>query len=111
MTSDTRTADWRRAATVVAAGLLAAAGILATATPAGAQFRREDGRALDSNKRVGSNGQNEPGSSNGYVRSGPMVTGNQIVTANVTARRQYRGPVPHSDPGNFRGITAGSLSS
>ena len=111
MTSHTKSTDWRRAAAVVAAGVLAAAGVIATSTPAAAQFRREDGRALDSNRRVGGGRENDAGSNNGYGRSGPMVTGNQIITGNVTAGREFRGPVPYTDPGNFRGITSGSFSS
>jgi hypothetical protein len=106
-------ADWRRAAVWTAAGLLAAAGLAATPFPAAAQHRsNNDGRALDANKRVGSGGQNDgaPGN-NGYGRNGPMVTGNQIVTGNVTAGRQFRGAVPYGDPANFRGPTSGSFSS
>ena len=68
MTMHTKAADWRRAAVVTAAGLLVAAGVVPTATPAAAQYRREnDGRALDANKRLGSDGRNEGSPySNGY---------------------------------------------
>ena len=97
------TGNWQRAALLVAAGLLTGA----LATPASAQFRKDDGRALDANPRAGSGGQNDAGPN----RAGPAVTGNQIITGNVTGGRQFRGPVPYTDPGNFRGITAGSLSS
>ena len=110
------TADLRRAAWVVAAGVVGAAVIAATATPATAQYRRDsDGRALDANTRVGSGGQNDGGASSPYSnsvgRNGPMVTGNQIVTGNVTAGRQFRGPVGYSDPGSFRGVSTGSFAS
>jgi tetratricopeptide (TPR) repeat protein len=109
MATQTKTAaEWRRA--VAAAGVLAAATLLAAANPASAQQRsNNDGRALDANTRVGSGRQNEPGGA-GYNRQGPMVTGNQIVTGNVTAGRQFRGPVAYTDPNSFRGVTSGSFS-
>jgi hypothetical protein len=94
--------NWQRAALVVAAGLLAGV----AATPASAQFRKDDGRALDANPRSGSGGQNETARD----RTGQAVTGNQIITGNVTGGRQFRGPVPYSDPGDFRGVTS-SLTS
>jgi hypothetical protein len=104
MTTNKYTAgNWQRAAMVVAAGLFAGV----AATPASAQFRKDDGRALDANPRSGSGGQNEAARD----RSGQAVTGNQIITGNVTGGRQFRGPVPYSDPGSFRGITAGSFTS
>src|SRR3954452_18504994 len=111
MTKHLETAgDWRRAATFVAAGLLAAAGILATPHPVAAQYRsNNDGRALDANSRSGSGGQNDASPS--AANRGQAVSGNQIITGNVTAGRQFRGPVPYSDPGSFRGPTAGSFSS
>ena len=114
MATHTNTAaDWRRAAVMVAAGVLAAAGLAVTPNPAAAQHRSEnDGRALDANRRVGGSGVNDGGvGAKGYNRSGPMVTGNQIITGNVTAGRQFRGPVPYRDAGSFRGPTAGSFSS
>lgn len=102
--------DWRRAAVIVAAGVLAASGLTTTSS---AQTRsNNDGRALDANQRVGSGGQNDgPSGRGGYNRSGPMVTGNQIITGNVTSGREFRGPVPYGDPSNFRGVTAGSFIS
>jgi len=112
MPNHKRTTDWRNAATIVAAGLLAAAGLAVTTTPAAAQQRStNDGRALDANMRVGSNGRNDTGTDNiRYNRNGPMYTGNQVVTGNVTAGRQFRGPVGYSDPNEFRGITAGRFT-
>jgi hypothetical protein len=100
--------DWRRAAAVVAAGLLAAA---ALTIPASAQYRQENaGRALDANSRVGGTGTNDAGPQDSRIGRGPMVTGNQIVTGNVTAGRRFRGPVGYTDPGSFRDITGGSLA-
>src|SRR5687768_10575208 len=86
---------WRGAAVLVAAGLVSAA----LSAPASAQVRQEGaGRGLDANPRAGSAGRND----DGRVGRGPLVTGNQIVTGNVTAGRQFRGPVGYSDPGEFR---------
>lgn len=109
MTIHTKSAgDWQRAAVVVAAGVLASAGLPSSAS---AQYRsNNDGRALDANQRVGSDGRNDgPAGAGGYNRNGPMVTGNQIITGNVTAGREFRGPVPYGDPSNFRGVTSGSF--
>src|SRR5690349_17092662 len=110
MTKHRKTAgDWRGAATFVAAGLLAAAGILAMPTSVAAQYRsNNDGRALDANSRAGSGGQNDASPT---ATGRGAVSGNQIITGNVTAGRQFRGPVAYSDPGAFRGITSGSFSS
>ena len=83
---------WRRAALLVAAGLVSAA----LAAPASAQYRQDNGRALDANPRAGSNGEND--TSAGPGRTNPLVTGNQIITGNVTAGRQFRGPVGYTDP-------------
>src|SRR5689334_19408617 len=91
---------WRRAALLVAAGLVS----VALANPASAQYRQDNGRALDANPRAGSGGQNDGGSPAG--RNNPLVTGNQIITGNVTAGRQFRGPVGYSDPSEFRGPTS-----
>jgi tetratricopeptide (TPR) repeat protein len=65
-----------------------------------------DGRARDANNRVGGNGIN----SGGGGRSGVVVTGNQIVTGNVTRGQAFQGPVPYTDPTAFRGPTAGFTS-
>ena len=107
--------DWRRAAVLVAAGVLAAAG-LAVPSASAQQRSQNDGRALDRNTRVGSDGRNEGGTVGGgpngaYGRNSPQVSGNQIITGNVTSGRHFRGPVGYSDPGAFRGITSGSFSS
>ncbi|HEX4794387.1 MAG TPA: tetratricopeptide repeat protein [Humisphaera sp.] len=71
--------------------------------PAFAQFpaQGQDGHANDANNRVGSGGYNGGG------QRGPAVTGNQIVTRNVTGGREFRGPVGYSDPGSFTGPIGG----
>lgn len=89
--------------------LLAAAALAALpalmATPASAQYRvGDDGHALDANNRIGSGG---------YNRGNDVpnrLTGNQIVTGNVTGGREFRGPVGYTDPRAFRGPTAGNPS-
>jgi len=84
--------------------------ILALAMPASAQQRvNQDGRALDANTRVGSDGSNDP--RNSLDRRDQTVTGNQVVTGNVSGNRSFRGPVPYRDPYEFRGPVAGSASS
>lgn len=71
------------------------------AVAARAQVRvGDDGRALDANPRVGSGGYNSPG----YIPP-VQVTGNQIVTGNVTDGRYFRGDIPYTDPREFRGTT------
>lgn len=60
-----------------------------------------DGRALDANNRIGSSGYNQPGS------GANTVAGNQVVTGNVTAGRQFRGTINYTDPFAFRGPTGG----
>jgi hypothetical protein len=78
----------------------------ALARPASAQYLQENGRALDANPRAGSGGRNDTGAGVAPGR-GPLVTGNQIVTGNVTAGRQFRDFVGYTDPAAFRGPTAG----
>jgi hypothetical protein len=83
---------WLRAAAVAAAVVIGAA-------DAGAQFRSNNqGQALDASNRVGSGG------SNGQVSDNRVgVSGNQIVTGNVTGGREFRGPLGYSDAREFRG--------
>lgn len=91
----------------ILAAAVAAVPLLAIAAPASAQYQsNNDGRARDANNRVGSGG------SNGDARrSGPNVTGNQIVNGNVTGGRAFRGAVPYSgDARGFRGPTVGGAS-
>ena len=64
----------------------------------------QDGHANDANNRVGSNGYN---SDNGQHAT---VTGNQIITRNVTGGWAFRGPVPYRDPAAFMGPTGESVS-
>jgi tetratricopeptide (TPR) repeat protein len=95
-----RRMTWVLAAAVVGVGL--------GGMPSSAQGQQRvggDGRALDANNRVGSGGINEPG-----YGGPPGVTGNQIVTGNVTGGQQFRGAVPYTDPFAFRGQTAGIQS-
>ena len=65
----------------------------------------QSGQALDANPRVGSGGVN-PTNSPQLQNSG--VTGNRIVTGNVTGGQGFRGGVPYTDPREFRGNVAGS---
>lgn len=67
-----------------------------------AQQRVDNGRALDANNRLGSGGANTGGQRAPYA-----VSGNQVVTGNVTAGREFRGFVPYTDPFAFRGHVAG----
>ena len=91
-----------------------------------AQFQTGgDGRALDANPQVGSNGYNGPsgasfgdyGTYGAYDTSGPYggyggygsfgSFGNNIVTGNTTGGRQFRDSVGYTDPRSFRGGTSG----
>lgn len=65
----------------------------------------DDGRALDANNRIGSGGYNHGG-----VAPLPNVTGNQIITGNVTGGRAFRGAIGYTDPGAFRDVTTGNVS-
>lgn len=87
-----------RIVTAVAAALPLFAAVL----PASAQVRvNQSGRAHDANTRVGSDGSNDR--NNGIDRRGQTVTGNQIVTGNVTGGRAFRGNLGYRDPLEFRG--------
>ena len=82
--------------------LAAAALPLIAALPAAAQQRvGSDGRANDANNRIGSGGYND----NGPRAVG--VTGNNIVTGNVTGGKEFRGFVPYRDSREFTGYVAG----
>src|SRR5438876_4464628 len=80
-----------------------AAALAATVTmPAMAQQRVDNANARDANNRIGSSGYNEGGANRGaYVG----VTGNDIVTGNVTGGKAFRGNVPYTDPRAFREST------
>ncbi len=62
------------------------------------------GHANDANNRVGSGGYNTPSPPS------QLVTGNQVVTGNVTGGRQFRGPIGYTDPTAFRGTLAGTTT-
>jgi len=66
-----------------------------------AQFRtNDDGRLLDASNRIGSGGlNNTPVDDRQKVR----VTGNDIVSGNVSGGVDFRGRVSSRDPGDFRG--------
>src|SRR5687767_6310592 len=86
-----------------ASAALAAVASLALTSGAFAQGRvGNDGRALDANNRIGSGGMNAAP----IPPHVPSVTGNQIVTGNVSQGREFRGRVPYSSQYEFRGTTA-----
>src|SRR5688572_30847643 len=90
---------------ILTAAAAAALPLLALTPVTSAQNRiNTAGRALDANNRVGSGGQN-PNDSGSRAPVG--VSGNEVVTGQVTAGRQFRGHVPYTEPGGFRGNTAG----
>lgn len=76
--------------------MVAAALLLAAEQVVGQVQVNQQGRALDANTRVGGGG-------NAPTAPYPRVTGNQIVTGNVTGGREFRGFVPYTDPREFRG--------
>jgi hypothetical protein len=82
--------------------LLALAILGVVGQAAWSQNRVETGNVLDANNRIGSGGINAP-----VNRPVPGALGNAIVTGNVTGGRQFRGPVPYTDPGAFRGNISG----
>lgn len=82
---------------------VAAVPLFGLVSTSGAQYRLpQDGRALDANNRVGSNGTNPNDSANRAP-----VSGNDIVTGNVTGGKQFRGNVPYRNANEFRGNTSG----
>ncbi len=84
--------------------LAAAAGLAVSllAPAASAQYALGDGRALDSNQRVGSGGVNARQSS----LSAGMALRNAVVTGNVAGGRHFRGDVGYTGVFDFRGDTA-----
>jgi tetratricopeptide (TPR) repeat protein len=98
----------RRRWILTAAVTAATAGSLLAPSTASAQYRiNNNGRALDANNQVGSGGRNP---NDAAARQPNLPTGNDIVTGNVTAGRHFRGDVDYTDPGAFRGRTAGIRS-
>ena len=79
----------------------AVAGVLVRFAPGGvwAQYATDNnnGRALDANNRLGSDGVNDQRANTGGV------SGNDIVYGNVTLGRQFRGTGASVDPRAFRG--------
>ncbi|CAN5457506.1 hypothetical protein BH10PLA1_BH10PLA1_12540 [soil metagenome] len=63
---------------------------------ADAQYRIDNGAALDANNRIGSGGTNE-------AHQVPINATNDVVTGNVTGGKQFRGNVPYSAAGAFHG--------
>src|SRR5262245_55866406 len=86
---------------------LIGAALAALTTTASAQFRTgSDGYARDANNRIGSAGANQ---ANNYWQGRAYgYQGNTVITGNVTGGREFHGFVPYTDPGAFRGTTAGS---
>ncbi len=86
--------------------LLSALPLMAMPAVTRAQYQvGSDGRALDANNRLDSGGDNGPGR-----LPNQQVTGNEVVTGNVTAGREFRGFVPYRDPKAFTDIAAGQTA-
>jgi tetratricopeptide (TPR) repeat protein len=99
--------------------IAAIAALGAVAGQAHAQMLVDTSRANDASNRVGSGGFNDvrgadPNDLTGrFVRTdrgldAGMIRGNQLITGNVTGFRHFRGPVPYTDPREFRGPVGGS---
>jgi hypothetical protein len=78
-----------------------------TAGSAFGQARINNGNALDANNRIGSGGYNQ-GAGDRYRGPYAGYTATDVINANVTAGKAFRGPVPYRDPGAFTGPTAGN---
>jgi tetratricopeptide (TPR) repeat protein len=79
---------------------VAAVPLLGLATSASAQYRLPyDGKAADASNKVGSGGTNQDVNKNG------VINGNDIVTGNVTAGKEFRGNVPYHNAREFRGAS------
>src|SRR3954468_6638230 len=90
---------------ILATAIAAALPLVAFTSLTSAQQRiNVNGRALDANNRVGSGGQNPDDSG---FRATQNQMKNDIITGNVTAGKQFRGPIDYTDPRAFRGPTAG----
>ncbi len=70
-----------------------------------AQYQINTGHTNDVNNRIGSGGQNAD-SRIGKSGQSSGVTGNDIVTGNVTGGKAFQGFVPYGDPRAFRGTLA-----
>src|SRR5213594_1285547 len=71
------------------------------------QARINNGNALDANNRIGSGGFNQ-GAGDRFRGPYAGYTANDVINANVTAGKAFRGPVPYRDPGAFTGPNAGN---
>ena len=88
----------------VLSAAVAAVPVLTFSSAALAQYRvNQDGRALDANNQIGSNGNNPSNTNN-------AVNGNDIVTGNVTGGKQFRGNVPYHNAREFRGSAPGGTN-
>src|SRR5438093_9498845 len=88
-----------RAGRATLAAVIAA--MVFTAAPlAWAQQSVNTGNVRDANNRIGAGGSNNQGGAN----RGPYVgvSGNAVITGNVTAGKELRGTVPYTDPRAFR---------
>ncbi len=83
-------------AILIAAVLAGPVAVFTSSQSAWAQYRVNNGGALDANNRIGSGGVNEARPSN-------TINGNDIVTGNVTAGREFRGNVGYTAAGAFHG--------
>jgi len=61
-----------------------------------AQYRIDNGAALDANNRIGGAGTNEP-------HDLGINSANNVITGNVTGGKEFRGNVPYRAPGSFHG--------
>ncbi|HYO11024.1 MAG TPA: tetratricopeptide repeat protein [Tepidisphaeraceae bacterium] len=89
--------------TTILSAAVGAVPLLGLASAASAQYRVNTGNVLDANTRMGSGGVNPNDSQN---RAPESITGNDIVTGNVTGGRHFRGSVPYTDPRAFRANTS-----
>jgi len=85
-----------------------AVALLGSAAQAQYAVTNNQGNALDSNNRVGSNGKHENLVPNN--RGSVGVTSNQIFYGNVTNFKEFRGPTGSFDAREFHGNTATSTS-
>lgn len=76
---------------------------LVGAKQASAQYRVETGHSNDASNRAGSGGYNAPSDSRVGQGRFTGVTGNDVVTGNVTGGKQFRGNVPYTEDRAFRG--------
>src|SRR5262245_40545020 len=90
--------------------LVLSAAVTLTTSISTAQYRVNNGNALDASNRSGSGGLNQGGDSRIGRGQYSGVTGNQIVTGNVTAGKHFRGFVPYGDARGFRGTTGSQAS-